>query len=175
MTTNTEAMDEKRRIKLEKQRAYYLMMKNDVEHWNKLKESQQRRHERRKAEDPAYMEKQREAAKAQYRRLKEAGQLTPYQELQRRRIEKHGIDKKRIDALEYYKKRCETDPEYRAKQNERKKQLYREKKIRECGSEVLFSMCRPGRPRKYGIENYIISTPTIATPEHSTNVSGDES
>ena len=151
------------------------MMKNDVEHWNKIKESQQRRHERRKAEDPAYMEKQREAAKAQYRRLNEAGQLTPYQELKQRRIEKHGIDKQRIRALEYYKKMCETDPEYRAKLNGRKKAQYREKKIRECGSEVLYQMgCRPGRPRKYAIETYIISTPTTATPEHSTNVSGDE-
>ena len=123
-----EAMEEKRRIKLEKQRAYYHMKKNDEEPWNKIKESQQRRHERRKAEDPAYMEKQREAAKAQYRRLKEAGQLTPYQELKQRRIEKHGIDKKRISALEYYKKMCETDPEYRAKLNERKIALYREKR-----------------------------------------------
>ena len=56
MTTNTEAMEEKRRIKLEKQRAYYHMKKNDEEHWNKVKEGQRRRHERRKAEDPAYME-----------------------------------------------------------------------------------------------------------------------
>ena len=178
MTTNMEAMDEKRRIKLEKQRAYYLRMKNDEEQWNHIKEGLRRRHERRKAEDPTYIEKQRAAARAQYRRLKESGQLTPYQEVKQRSIEKHGIDKKRIDALEYYKKRCETDPEYRTKQNERKKQLYREKKIKECGSEILFSMCRPGRPRKYGIaplEPYhIISTPTIATPEHSTNVSGDE-
>ena len=59
------------------------MKKNDVEHWNKIKEGQQRRHERRKAEDPAYMEKQRAAAKAQYRRLKDSGQLTPYLEKNR--------------------------------------------------------------------------------------------
>ena len=172
-----EAMEEKRRIKLEKQRAYYLRMKNDEEQWNHIKEGLRMRHERRKLEDPAYMEKQRAAARAQYKRLKESGQLTPYQELKQRRIEKHGIDKKRISALEYYKKKCETDPEYRTKLNERKKQLYRQKKILECGSEVLYQMgCRPGRPRKYGIENYyIISTPTTATPEHSTNVSGDES
>ena len=176
MTSNTEAMEEKRRIKLEKQRAYYHMKKNDEEHWNKVKAGQQRRHERRKAEDPAYMEKQRAAAKAQYWRLKEAGQLMPYQEIKQRSIEKHGVDKKRIAALEYYKKMCESDPEYRSKLNERKKAQYREKKIRECGSEVLYQMgCKPGRPRKYGIENYIISTPSTATPEHSTNVSGDES
>ena len=169
-----EAMEEKRRVKLEKQRAYYHMMKNNEDHWNKIKEGQQRRHERRKLEDPAYMEKQREAAKAQYRRLKEAGQLTPYQELKQRRIEKHGVDKQRISALEYYKKMCETDPEYRAKLNERKTQ-YRLKKIQECGSEVLYQLgCRPGRPRKYAIETYIVSTPTTATPDHSTNVSGDE-
>ena len=120
------------------------------------------------------MEKQRAVAKAQYWRLKEAGQLTPYQVIKQRIIEKHGADKLRLVALEHYKKKCETDPEYRAKQNERKKQLYHEKKIRECGSEVLFSLGRPGRPRKYGIENYIISTPSTATPEHSTNGSGDE-
>ena len=53
--------------------------------------------------------------------------------------------------MEYYKKNCETDPEYRAKMNERKKAEYRDKKIRECGSEVLYQMGRPGRPRKYGI------------------------
>ena len=100
MTTNTEAMEEKRRIKLGKQRAYYHMKKNDEEHWNTIKEGQQRRHERRKAEDPTYMEKQRAAAKAQYRRLKESGQLTPYHELKQRSIEKHGVDKKRITALE---------------------------------------------------------------------------
>ena len=56
MTTNTEAMEEKRLIKLGKQRAYYHMKKNDEEHWNNIKEGQQRRHERRKAEDPTYME-----------------------------------------------------------------------------------------------------------------------
>ena len=122
MTTNTEAMEEKRRIKLEKQRAYYLMKKNDAEHWNNIQEGQRRRHERRKAEDPTYMEKQRAAAKAQYKRLKESGQLTPYHEIKQRSIEKHGVDKKRISALEYYKKMCETDPEYRAKMNERKKE-----------------------------------------------------
>ena len=74
--------------------------------------------------------------------------------------------------------KCETGPGYRAKQNERKKQLYREKKIKECGSEVLYQMgCRPGRPRKYGaspLETYIISTPSTVTPAHSTLVSGDE-
>jgi hypothetical protein len=175
MTINTEAMEAKREAKLIKQRANYLMMKNDPEQWNKIKEGQQRRHERRKAEDPTYMEKQRAAAKAQYYRLKEAGQLMPYQEIKQRSIEKHGVDKKRIAALEYYKKMCESDPEYRSKLNERKKTQYRERKIRECGSEVLFSMCRPGRPRKYAIEPYIISTPSTATPMHSTNVSGDES
>ena len=121
------------------------------------------------------MEKQRAATKAQYYRLKEAGQLMPYQEIKQRSIEKHGVDKKRIAALEHYKKMCESDPEYRTKLNERKKAPYRERKIRECGSEVLFSMCRPGRPRKYAIEPYIISTPSTVTPEHSTNVSGDES
>lgn len=119
------------------------------------------------------MEKQRAAAKAQYWRLKEAGQLMPYQEIKQRCIEKHGADKLRIVALEHYKKKCETDPEYRAKLNERKKQLYHEKKIRECGREVLCSMSRPGRPRKYGIENYIISTPST-TANNSTNGSGDE-
>jgi hypothetical protein len=174
MTTNMEAMDEKRRIKLEKQRAYYLRMKNDEEQWNHIKEGLRRRHERRKAEDPTYIEKQRAAARAQYIRLKESGQLTPYQEVKQRSIEKHGIDKKRINALEYYKKMCETDPEYRAKMNERKKAQYREKKIRECGSEVLYQMgCRPGRPRKSGLENYIISTPST-TANNSTNGSGDE-
>ena len=80
MTTNTEAMEEKRRVKLEKQRAYYHMMKNNEEHWNNIKEGQRRRHELRKLEDPAYMEKQRAAAKAQYKRLNEAGQLAPYLE-----------------------------------------------------------------------------------------------
>ena len=73
---------------------------------------------------------------------------------------------------------CETDPAYRANLNERKKAQYRERKIRERGSEVLYQMgCRPGRPRKYGaatLETYIISTPSTATPDHSTNVSGDE-
>ena len=93
MTTNTEAMEAKREAKLIKQRANYLMMKNDPEQWNKIKEGQQRRHERRKAEDPTYMEKQRAAAKAQYWRLKEAGQLMPYQEIKQRSIEKHGVDK----------------------------------------------------------------------------------
>jgi hypothetical protein len=102
--------------------------------------------------------------------------LTPHHELKQRSIEKHGVDDKRIDALEYYKKMCETDPEYRVKMNERKKAQYKERKIRECGSEVLYRMgCRPGRPRKYGIEPYIISTPSTATPDRSTNVSGDES
>ena len=56
MTTNTEVMEEKREAKLVKQRAYYYMKKNDVEHWEKIEEGQRRRHERRKAEDPTYME-----------------------------------------------------------------------------------------------------------------------
>ena len=80
--------------------------------------------------------------------------------------------------MEYYKKKCETDPEYRAKMNERKKAEYRVRTIRECDSDVLYLTGRPGRPRKYGIgptrEHYIRSTPSTATPEHSTNGSGDE-
>ena len=56
MTTNTKAMEAKREAKLIKQRANYRMMKNDPEQWNNIKEGQQRRHERRKAEDPTYME-----------------------------------------------------------------------------------------------------------------------
>ena len=80
--------------------------------------------------------------------------------------------------MQYYIKRCE-DPEFRVKNAERKKEQYRERKIKECGSEVLYEMgCRPGRPRKYqspaAVENYIISTPSTMTPEHSTNGSGDE-
>ena len=61
--------------------------------------------------------------------------------------------------------------------NERKKAEYRERKIRECGNEILFSMCRPGRPRKYGseptLETCIISTPST-TANNSTNGPGDE-
>ena len=81
--------------------------------------------------------------------------------------------------MEYYKKKCETDPEHRAKMNERKKAEYKERNIRECGDEVLYQMyCRPGRPRKYGVEptleHYIISTPST-TANNSTNGSGDES
>ena len=100
--------------------------------------------------------------------------MTPYHEQKQRSIEKYGIDKKRINALGYYKKKCDPDPEYRDKMNERKKAEYRERKIRECGNEILFSMCRPGRPRKYGIETYLISTPST-TANNSMNGSGDES
>ena len=50
--------------------------------------------------------------------------------------------------MQYYIKRCE-DPELRVKMAEQKKVQYRERKIKECGSEVLYEMCRPGRPRKY--------------------------
>jgi hypothetical protein len=63
------------------------MKKNDEEHWENIKEGHRKRHERRKAEDPAYMEKQRAAATAQYRRLKESGQLTLYHELKQKSIE----------------------------------------------------------------------------------------
>ena len=62
--------------------------------------------------------------------------------------------------------------------NERKKEEYRERKIRECGSELLYTMAsRPGRPRKYqtaaALEHYLISTPST-TANNSTNGSGDE-
>ena len=86
------------------------MKKSDVEHWHKIKEGQPRRDERRELEDPAYMEKQRAAARAQYRRLKDSGQLTLYHELEQRSIEKYGVAKKRISALEYYKKCARLTP-----------------------------------------------------------------
>ena len=73
-------------------------------------------------------------------------------------------------------KRCE-DPEFRVKMAERKKVQYRERKIKEGGSEVLYEMCRPGRPRKYraaaALDNYRISTPST-TANNSTHGSGDE-
>ena len=60
---------------------------------------------------------------------------------------------------------------------EQKKEEDRERKIRECGSEVLYEMCRPGRPRKYqtnaALENYRISTPST-TANNSTHGSGEE-
>jgi hypothetical protein len=65
----------------------------------------------------------------------------------------------------------------RNKQNEPTKEQYRERKIKECGDEVVYMMVRPGRPRTYGIEtplqNNTMSTPsTIA--HTSTNGSDDE-
>ena len=83
----------------------------------------------------------------------------------------------RVYANNYYKHRCETASNFRAKMNELKKVAYRERKIRECGSEVLYMMVRPGRPRKYQtgapLENNTMSTPsTIAN--NSTNGSDDE-
>ena len=72
--------------------------------------------------------------------------------------------------------RCETDPEHRAKMNERKKAEHRERNLRECGGEVLYLMGRLGRPRKYGIgptiEHYIILIPST-TATNSMSGSGD--
>ena len=176
MTQNMEAMEEKRRIKLEKARAYYHNKKaTDEAFVKKHNEEARKRHERRR-EDPAYVAKCRENSRAQYKRNKEAGTLMTYRKLCERDYEKYGFEKRKEYAVQYYIKRCE-DPEFRVKNAERKKEQYRDKKIRECGSEVLYEMgCRPGRPRKYpaAVENYIISTPSTMTPEHSTNGSGDE-
>ena len=79
--------------------------------------------------------------------------------------------------MQYYIKKCE-DPEFRVeKMAEQKKVLYRERKIKECGSDVLYEMCRPGRPRTYqaaaALEHYRISTPST-TANNSTHGSGDE-
>ena len=39
----------------------------------------------------------------------------------------------RVYAQTYYKHRCKTDSNFRAKMNEIKKVAYRERKIKECG------------------------------------------
>ena len=86
------------------------------------------------------------------------------------------MKKRKEYAVQYYIKRCE-DPEFRVKNAERKKEQYRERKIKKCGSEVLYERCQPGRPRKYhaaaALENYRISTPST-TANNSTHSSGDE-
>ena len=77
--------------------------------------------------------------------------------------------------MQYYIKKCQ-DPEFRNKQNERKKRQYKGE-IRECGAEVLYRMVRPGRPRKYQtaapLENNTVSTPST-TANNSTHGSDDE-
>ena len=102
----------------------------DPEYVRKLNESARRRHATRRAEDPEYDAQCREYSKAQYIRSKEAGALLPYKERCQRRIEKYGYDKVKEYSMKYYIHRCETDPNYRAKQIERNEELYRERKIR---------------------------------------------
>ena len=171
-----EAMEEKRQLKLEKAREYYRNKKATDEAFVKRhNEEARKRHERMRA-DPAYVAKCRENSRAQYKRSKEAGTLMTYRKLCERDVEKYGYEKRKEDAVQYYMKRCE-DPEFRVKMAERKKVQYRERKIKECGSEVLYEMCRPGRPRKYqapaALEMYRISTPST-TANNSTHGSGDE-
>ena len=83
----------------------------------------------------------------------------------------------RVYANNYYKHRCETDSNFRAKMNGIKKVAYRGRKTRECGGEVLYMMVRPGRPRKYQtaapLEHNTMSTPST-TANNSTNGSDDE-
>ena len=56
------------------------------------------------------------------------------------------------------------------------KEKYRVQRKGESGSELVYMMGRPSRPRKCAIgapfENYRTSTPSTTTPEHS--VHGDE-
>ena len=87
MTQNMEAMEEKRRIKLEKARGYYHNKRaTDVAFAKKLNEEARKRHERRR-EDPAYVAKCRENSRAQYKRNKEAGTLMTYRKLCERDVE----------------------------------------------------------------------------------------
>ena len=83
-------------------------------------------------------------------------------------VKNYGAEKMRVYANNYYKHRCETDSNFRAKMNERKKEAYRERKIRECGSEVLYMMVRPGRPRKYQTATPL-ETNTLSTPSTTAN------
>ena len=76
----------------------------------------------------------------------------------------------RVYANTYYKNRYETDPNFRAKMNELKHELNKQKHIEKLGQELVLAT-HPGRPRKYAtnspLENYIISTPSTQPPEHS--------
>ena len=53
-----------------------------------------------------------------------------------------------------------------------------ERKIRECGSEVLYMMVRPGRPRKYQtaapLENNAMSTPSTTANNSSDGSDGEQ-
>jgi hypothetical protein len=99
-----EAMEEKRKLKLEKAREYYHNKKaTDETFVKKHNEEARKRHERRR-EDPAYVAKCRENSRAQYKRCKEAGTLMTYRKLCERDYEQYGFEKtERICSAVLYK------------------------------------------------------------------------
>ena len=170
MTQHMEAMEQKRLYKLEQQRQRRHAKKDDEEYQNKLRKQYEQMRQ-----TPEWVESRRLYARAKANQYKEEGRVCPNLYLLKR--ERYGAEKMRAYAQTYYKHRCETGPNFRARNNGIKQVAYRERKIKECGSDILYMMVRPGRPRKYQtatpLENNTVSTPST-TANNSTHGSDDE-
>ena len=164
---DTKLIDEKRQKRLEYCKKYYESKKSDAEYQRKLKEGEKRRYELRKL-NPEWVENKNKYQREKLKQDKEEG----------RYYEKHriyyqaNVEKFNERLRRYYQNKCLTDPAYRDKINERKKEQYQERKIRECGNEILLTMVvkKPGRPRKFNIQDET----TTASSGNSETISGNE-
>ena len=168
--TEQTTLEQKRLKNLEHQRWRRHAKKDDEEYQNKLRKQYEQRRQ-----TPEWVESRRLYAREKAKQYKEEGRVCPNR--YSIKLEKYGAEKMRVHAQHYYKHRCETDSNFRAKMNERNKEAYMARTISECGSEVLYMMVRPGRPRKYQtaapLENNTMSTPST-TAQNSANGSDDE-
>jgi hypothetical protein len=113
--------------------------------------------------NPEWVEKKNKYQREKLKLDKEEGRCIYYQA---------NVEKFNERLRRYYQNKCLTDPDYRAKINERKKEQYQERKIRECGNEILLTMVvkKAGRPRKFNIQDET----TTASSGNSETISGNE-
>jgi hypothetical protein len=144
-----------------------VLFRSDAEYQRKIKEGEKRRYELRKLK-PEWVEKRNKYQKERLKKDKEEGIY----------FEKHriyyqaNIEKFNERCRRHYQNKCLTDSAYRDKINERKKEQYQERRIRECGNEILLTMVikKPGRPRKFNIQDET----TTASSGNSETISGNE-
>ena len=119
-------LEQKRLKNIEQQRRRRHAKKDDEEYQNKLRKQYEQRRQH-----PEWVESRRLYAREKAKQYKEEGRVCPNR--YSIKLEKYGAEKMRVYAQTYYKHKCETASNFRAKMNEIKKWTYRERKIKECG------------------------------------------
>ena len=114
---DTKLIDEKRQKRLEDRRKYYELKKNDEEYQRKIKEGEKRRYELRKL-NPEWVEQRRLYSLEKQKQYKEDGRLSEMI----RTYRQANAEKLNEQSRSYYQTKCLTDPSFREKRNERKRE-----------------------------------------------------